>query len=376
MTIGSRPPTPRSLEYEENVSSCFSSLSPSDESYGSGHSQVSAMEHEMWMDLGGDEDTWESCRALKDSRGLVGDILPDNVIGFNVSEAMEKFGQMPLPIFDHRLRRGSDADDPAEKPQQQEFREWATYMETLIAPMLSDESRALKRRWIRRTGDDWAGYDLVSLPDEQSAILNGPFHAILRISSDRARAERQIVLCSRDSFHRQRSRRFVLGIAMADDEMSIVLADRAGVVISEVYSLKERFDVLLRVCMGLLFVDLTRLGYDPAFTSVSGKPLVQISGDQYEVKRGILKDHYLEGSGIRITLLQKDGKEYVMKDVWIERERGSMEADMLRKVTELNIVGTARFVGHDVVHVNGEVDSTEIENSSLYIKLRQYGTHL
>lgn len=312
-----------------------------------------AVHHERWYTLGlGDtENDNKRCRALVDSPGLIVNLLPDHVVGFDVLKAVERIDSNSLPLFGRSQQRW--------RKNAQGFESFMRNSKDLITPLLDQQSRVSRRRWKRLTGDKQRGYDLISRPGEESAVLRGPVHAAIRIAEELNQAEAQIAVFAKELFISQRNRRFVLGVALAEGKLSFLLADRAGIVVSEVYDTKHRIDIFLRVCMGLLFVDISRLGYDPAFTQEGNVTSVLIAGERYQIKRGIVKDNDLEGSGLRITLLEKDGKEYVMKDVWIHRARHTKEFDIFRLITDLNIEGTARIVSHEAVHVDGEVDSTE-----------------
>lgn len=309
--------------------------------------------HERWyaLGLGVNENDSKRCRALVDSPGLIVNLLPDHVVGFDVLNAVERVDSKSLPLFGRSQKRW--------QKDAQGFESFMRDSKALITPLLDEQSRVSRRRWKRLTGDKQRGYDLISRPGEETTVLRGPVHAAIRIAEELNQAEAQIAVFAKELFISQRNRRFVLGVALAEGKLSFLLADRAGIVVSEVYDTRHRIDIFLRVCMGLLFVDISRLGYDPAFTQEGHVTFVLIAGERYQIKRGIMKENDLEGSGLRIALLEKDGKEYVMKDVWIHRARRTKEFDIFRLITDLNIEGTARIVSHEAVHVDGEVDSTE-----------------
>lgn len=342
--------------HSDEESGSISESSSSATSCSSPRSSTLAAQHERWYALGDVENDSKRCKALVDSHGLICDLLPDHVVGFDVLKAVERIDGKSLPLSGRCLQRWQKN---AHSEDLQGFESSMRDVKALITPLLDDQSRVSRRRWKRHTGDKQRGYDLISRPGEETAVLRGPVHAAIRIAEELDQAEEQIVVFAKELFKSQRNRRFVLGVALAEGKLSFVLADRAGIVVSEVYDARHRIDIFLRVCMGLLFVDLSRLGYDPAFTQEGNVTFVLIAGERYQIKRGIMKENELEGNGLRIALLEKDGKEYVMKDVWIHRARHTKEFDVFRLITDLNIEGTARIVSHEAVHVNGEVDSTE-----------------
>jgi hypothetical protein len=111
------------------------------------------------------------------------------------------------------------------------------------------------------------------------------------------------------------------------------------------------------------------IGYDPSMTRDNGDKLltITIAEKVYDVVKKIFTSETLRGRATQCWKVRRDGKDFVIKDAWIQTERQTNEIDMLRRVVGTPCAPTI-IEGEDLVLPCGTADSTAIIRVGLEVK--------
>ncbi|KDR65852.1 hypothetical protein GALMADRAFT_260062 [Galerina marginata CBS 339.88] len=116
-------------------------------------------------------------------------------------------------------------------------------------------------------------------------------------------------------------------------------------------------DTFVRLMAGLMFADLSFLGYDPTIIpGPGGHQIITVDNKEYEIMEMIFMADSIRGRGTVCWRVRRDGIEYVIKDLWADISRGHTEAEILERAE--GIEGVSQIVAEEIVQVDGENDST------------------
>jgi hypothetical protein len=101
------------------------------------------------------------------------------------------------------------------------------------------------------------------------------------------------------------------------------------------------------------------IGYDPTMYRGTDDNIktIRISGEEYTVVRKIFSSPTFRGCATQCWHVQKDGKDYAIKDGWISLGRTHSEVEILKQI--LGVEGVPALVAReDIQFPNGSTDST------------------
>lgn len=150
-------------------------------------------------------------------------------------------------------------------------------------------------------------------------------------------------------FMTQSHRRYILGASLVNDFLRLGLWSRSGVIASQKFNIHKKPELFVRVVAGFLFADLERLGVD-----TSSLWTINVNEDKYEmIKRIDGKICGLPGRGTTCYLVRdvKDGKEYVVKDAWVDDSQAIKEYEIMEEVRGCEYV--AELVQYECMRADG-----------------------
>jgi hypothetical protein len=167
-------------------------------------------------------------------------------------------------------------------------------------------------------------------------------------------------------FNTQFNRRFVPSLAFYGPYFQFTAIDRAGIVYSPDYHVQDDDLLLLRIIIGFLFADKETIGYDPTMRhGDDGEILgITVEGAEYTVLERLFSADTLKGRATQCWRVQRDGKQYVIKDSWIRNGHPYNEIMMLGELVDVEHVPTL-VAGEDIRLSNGSIDSTNMRRNGV-----------
>ena len=213
--------------------------------------------------------------------------------------------------------------------------------------------------------------DLVVVPKDFSTDLcdndNRPhwksFHAYTEVTSQSIQWRLNETTWQKSfvMFDAQPTRRFIPNLTFNDKNAILFVCDRAGVVHSKPLPLSKSKKELLRLIAGFAFAQEYVLGYDETMKG-SGDAItaITINGEEFTVIKRVFRSSTMRGRATQCWHVRSaDGKEYIIKDSWIDTRRQLNEIDILREISDVVNVPTL-VTGWDVCLPNGKKDTTGI----------------
>jgi hypothetical protein len=168
------------------------------------------------------------------------------------------------------------------------------------------------------------------------------------------------------TFATQDNRRYSLGVRFCNTAMSLSLFDRSGAIHSTLFDINKHPLLFIRVISGLTCGSDAEIGYDLTINSANGHRYIRLKEDLYEIISTELISDVIRGRGTVVFRVRKDGRDYAMKDSWIDMSRETRETEILEAIKK--IPGTPICVDSEVVQVNGKPDQTALIRKSLGLK--------
>ncbi|KAI4523890.1 hypothetical protein K525DRAFT_195288 [Schizophyllum commune Loenen D] len=146
-------------------------------------------------------------------------------------------------------------------------------------------------------------------------------------------------------FYTQETRMHHIGIAFAGDLFQLAYYDRAGCVLSGVHNIHKNPALLVRVVMGLSFLDSSYLGKDPSIISRDDHEYITVAGVEYEIMKMVACSGDILSKGTICWRCRSPGskEQFVIKSKWTSIDRRTTEADFLRKARGVDGVGPERL---------------------------------
>lgn len=157
-------------------------------------------------------------------------------------------------------------------------------------------------------------------------------------------------------FNSQLDRRFVVGFAFTGALLTVVGFDRSGWVASEPINIHEQPGLFLHLVIGHLYLDEEDAGFDLTVRLRSEKKEIEVGGEWYNIVDVIYVEGVLRGRATICYHVEKDGKDYVVKDSWVDTSRTDREADILEQLKGLEHV--PRIIKDVPVLFRGKPDTT------------------
>ncbi|KKK19438.1 hypothetical protein AOCH_001322 [Aspergillus ochraceoroseus] len=172
---------------------------------------------------------------------------------------------------------------------------------------------------------------------------------------------------AKEVFMAQDTRRFVLGFTLCGSVMRLWEFDRLGAIASISFDINRDGMKFILAMLGFMRMNDEQLGFDPTIsTATNGKRYMEISRNGRQER--LVLDRLMKPSSCvvgRATICWKAHLEdrpeitVVVKDSWQYPEREE-EGEMLREISEKNVVNIATYFFHQTVEVNGKVDDVRI----------------
>ena len=166
-------------------------------------------------------------------------------------------------------------------------------------------------------------------------------------------------------FTAQHDRRFVPALCFnGSSDWSLTITDRQGQLFSGMASLRGMRYVgrFLRVFISLMFGEEKLLGLDPNMIRDINHHVSRILVNKisYTVRRNIYSLQSLLGRGTKVWIVTRRGKNYILKDAWVQASRVENENKHLRKlqgISDLKGKVPTLVAGEDIL-IDGLPDNT------------------
>ena len=166
----------------------------------------------------------------------------------------------------------------------------------------------------------------------------------------------------------QFDRRFVPALSFnRSGEYTLTLTDREGQIRYHGVPLStnglESARLFLTMLAFFMFGDDTDIGLDPHFIRDPETEVliaVNVDGRRYEIKDHIYTLESFLGRGTRVWIVARGGKQFVLKDSWVQADRVESEVAHLKSMSGHDEIETLvpTFIGGGDVIINGVRDST------------------
>ncbi|KAI5832668.1 hypothetical protein K523DRAFT_325357 [Schizophyllum commune Tattone D] len=150
-------------------------------------------------------------------------------------------------------------------------------------------------------------------------------------------------------FYAQKTRMYHVGIAFAGDMFQLAYYDRAGCVLSGTHNVHKNPALLVRVVMGLSFLDGSYLGKDPSIISRDDHEYITVAGVEYEIMKMVVCSGDILSKGTICWRCRRPGsrEQFVIKSKWTSIDRRMTEADFLRELRGVD--GVVQLVSEEKV---------------------------
>ncbi|KAJ7507262.1 hypothetical protein B0H11DRAFT_2185726 [Mycena galericulata] len=158
-------------------------------------------------------------------------------------------------------------------------------------------------------------------------------------------------------FSSQDNRRFVVSLSFIAGNIRLFVFDRVGLVTTFPFDLHEDPESFVRVMAGLMFTkDPALLGYDTSIIMTPAGRFIDVDGVRYKIVETLFVSEAIRGKGTVCWRARYEGKDYVIKDTWVDNSRPHTEAKMLHMAKEVE--GVPKVIADVVVSINGVEEST------------------
>ncbi|KAF6796951.1 hypothetical protein CSOJ01_13092 [Colletotrichum sojae] len=163
---------------------------------------------------------------------------------------------------------------------------------------------------------------------------------------------------AREVLAAQDTRRFVLGFTLCGSLMRVWSFDRLGAIASEQFDINKDGLQFVSTVLGFLWMNEEALGFDPTIKVSDGDRFINIkrngSTERIVIDGVILRARCVAGRAATCWKAHPEGHPetpLVIKDSWQYPERDE-EGDLLREVTDKDVVNVARYYHHETVQVH------------------------
>lgn len=314
-------------------------------------------------------------------------LLPEGMTDEAIIEQLSMSSNGKPAIWDRK--RDRFVKDPS-KLDEDKLAVWLNNIGTTLGNAFHHETVRIWSHGCRNTPPVGGSPDVLRKPD--LVLLNKKYYDEIQVSNERvdwafihAFAE---VTCSQRISQRivdtvntkaflmflcQPDRRFVVALTFTSAEKEsfrLTVTDREGqirwTVGLGIARSKERAKLFFRILVVLMFGRPQDIGRDPNMEIDGIGNCVAITHEEkrFVVERRIYSLDSVVGRGTRVYIATHGGKQYTLKDCWIQHERVGSEVKMLKKMGDDKFVDNkltgcvpTLFCGGDV-HIDGVVDST------------------
>jgi protein kinase-like protein len=209
--------------------------------------------------------------------------------------------------------------------------------------------------------------DIVLIDTHNPLVTWRTVHAIAEItsqSSEHGKLVRTVVDKSYIILTTQADRVFVPILSIwGNHKFRLTVTDREGQLRSVVYELAgirptSLSLAFLRVIVGLCFADKQYVGYDPTMITDNRGVVESINccGKNFKVDHPIYETQSLVGRATRVWQVEYEGKQFILKDAWVEKFRPFTEIQHLQHVA--GVQGVPKFICGEDVMINKQLLST------------------
>ncbi len=157
-------------------------------------------------------------------------------------------------------------------------------------------------------------------------------------------------------FNSQPDRRFVVGFTFTGAFLTVIAFDRSGWVASEPINIHKQPWLFLHLAIGILYLEGEDAGFDQTVRLRCDKKEIEVGGEWFNIVDVIHVEGVLRGRATVCYHVEKDGKDYVVKDSWVDISRNDREANILEKLKGLDHV--PKVVKDVPVLFRGKPDTT------------------
>lgn len=172
-------------------------------------------------------------------------------------------------------------------------------------------------------------------------------------------------------FRHQPTRRFVLASFLIGEEITLVVFDRSGTVKSAGFNIHKEPKAFVHIIAGIMYADLTTLGFDPTVVLAEGKGHLFVGNNKYIIDDVLYMEGVIRGRGTtcyKVHLERDETVHYVVKDSWVDMSQEEREEEILAAIA--GMPGVPKLIDHTVVHCNGIPDRTSYFREPLVARKR------
>ncbi|KAL1741516.1 hypothetical protein HDZ31DRAFT_45287 [Schizophyllum fasciatum] len=139
-------------------------------------------------------------------------------------------------------------------------------------------------------------------------------------------------------FERQEDRVYQVGLAIAGDMFQLVYHDRAGRVLSDVYSVHANPLHFVRIILGLTLLAKSYCGKDATIICRGEQRFVVVGRVEYKIVETLSVSRDVCGSGTICWRCRRDGidEDFVIKNIWADTTRAHTEGELLQIAKSLD----------------------------------------
>jgi hypothetical protein len=200
----------------------------------------------------------------------------------------------------------------------------------------------------------WEWEDVHSLIEMTVSVPKGADKTALTLTIRKTLGDKAFLM-----FEAQQDRRYVLVAALIQTPLHIHLYDHAGVVRMVAFDIHERPLQFLRFLAGIVFTDSDLIGYDPTIQTLPDRCMTVTVENTYTIKETLCASGMIRGRATICWRAERDGRDYAIKDSWIESGQDTTEVEFLKVAEECGIEGVPRVVESKDLMVCGVKDTTD-----------------
>lgn len=158
-------------------------------------------------------------------------------------------------------------------------------------------------------------------------------------------------------FESQDDRRFIVQLSICQGAIYSTVLDRSGVVSSESFDINKYPETFVRVLAGIMLALQSAIGYDDSIYTEGDKCYIQVQNISYKIVKTLFISNVICGRGTACWRIRHDGKEYAIKDMWVDVSRAQSEVNILQKVADVK--GVPKVLAAEDIIVEGHTDTTD-----------------
>ena len=302
----------------------------------------------------------------------------DRVLPFMITpELLRSLTNDDVPLYDEQHRVWVGCPDLTRITEEGHVANWLNFVCTKLSQINPSKTQAPNRLWsshfstkplggsatkrkpdiilvnhFTRTGWEWQ--DVHSLIELTKSAPKGANKTNVTSTIKKTLGDKAFLM-----FESQQNRRFVLSAALIQTLFHVHLYDRAGVVRMVAFDIHEEPLQFLRFLVGLTFTSSDLIGYDPTIRTSPGRSMTVTVDNTYTIKDTLSASAMIRGRATICWRAERDGREYAIKDSWIDQDRDPTEIELLKEAEKHGVKGIPCVVESKDLMVRQELDTTD-----------------